>query len=55
MPSSFTLSSGGFVPDVFIVSAVRTPIGKFGGALASLTAVELGSGRRQGRDGARLR
>jgi len=30
------------VPDVFIVSAVRTPIGKFGGALASLRAVELG-------------
>ncbi len=30
------------MPDVFIVSAVRTPIGKFGGALASLTAVDLG-------------
>src|SRR5882724_5705629 len=43
MPSSFTLSFGGFVPDVFIVSAVRTPIGKFGGALASLSAVELGT------------
>ena len=28
--------------DVFIVSAVRTPIGKFGGALAGLSAVELG-------------
>jgi acetyl-CoA C-acetyltransferase len=28
--------------DVFIVSAVRTPIGKFGGALASVSAVELG-------------
>ena len=28
--------------DVFIVSAARTPIGKFGGALASLSAVELG-------------
>src|SRR5437868_6166911 len=27
---------------VFIVSAVRTPIGKFGGALASLSAVDLG-------------
>jgi len=30
------------MPDVFIVSAVRTPIGKFGGVLASLTAVDLG-------------
>ncbi len=27
--------------DVFIVSAVRTPIGKFGGALASLSAVDM--------------
>ena len=27
---------------IFIVSAVRTPIGKFGGALADLTAVDLG-------------
>ncbi len=27
---------------VYLVSAVRTPIGKFGGALASLTAVDLG-------------
>jgi acetyl-CoA C-acetyltransferase len=30
------------VPDVFIVSAVRTPIGKFGGSLATQSAVELG-------------
>ena len=30
-------------PPVYIVSAVRTPIGKFGGALASVTAVELGT------------
>jgi acetyl-CoA C-acetyltransferase len=30
------------MPGVFIVSAVRTPIGKFGGALASLAAVDLG-------------
>ncbi len=30
------------VHDVFILSAVRTPIGKFGGSLASLTAVDLG-------------
>jgi len=29
--------------EVFIVSAVRTPIGSFGGALAGFTAVELGS------------
>src|SRR5215471_9628524 len=28
--------------DVFIVSAARTPIGKFGGALASLTAADMG-------------
>jgi acetyl-CoA C-acetyltransferase len=28
--------------EVFIVSAVRTPIGKFGGGLASLTAADLG-------------
>ncbi len=28
--------------DVFILSAARTPIGKFGGALASLSAVEIG-------------
>jgi acetyl-CoA C-acetyltransferase len=29
--------------DVFIAGAVRTPIGRFGGALASLTAAELGA------------
>src|SRR5262250_818586 len=28
--------------DVFILAAVRTPIGKFGGSLASLTAVDMG-------------
>ncbi|MGH9493232.1 MAG: thiolase family protein [Terriglobales bacterium] len=28
--------------NVFIISAVRTPIGKFGGALASLSAVDIG-------------
>jgi acetyl-CoA C-acetyltransferase len=27
---------------VYIVSAVRTPIGKFGGSLASLTAADMG-------------
>jgi acetyl-CoA C-acetyltransferase len=30
-------------PAVFIAGAVRTPMGKFGGALASLTALELGA------------
>ena len=30
------------MPDVFILAAVRTPIGKFGGSLASLTAADLG-------------
>src|SRR3954454_11540872 len=29
--------------DVFIVSAVRTPIGKFGGSLASFTAADMGT------------
>lgn len=29
--------------EVYIVSAVRTPIGSFGGALAEVTAIELGS------------
>ena len=29
--------------DVFIISAVRTPIGKFGGSLASLTAADIGA------------
>src|SRR5574337_1279494 len=33
---------GWSMSDVFIVSAVRTPIGKFGGSLASLTAVDMG-------------
>src|SRR5712692_4457663 len=30
------------VQDVYILSAVRTPIGKFGGSLASLTAADMG-------------
>jgi acetyl-CoA C-acetyltransferase len=30
------------VNDVFILSALRTPIGKFGGSLASLSAVDMG-------------
>ncbi len=29
--------------DIFMAGAVRTPIGRFGGALASMTAVELGT------------
>jgi len=28
--------------DVYILSAVRTPIGKFGGSMASLTAADMG-------------
>src|SRR6476619_831803 len=28
--------------DVYILSAVRTPIGKFGGSLTSMTAVDMG-------------
>jgi len=31
------------MPDVFILSAVRTPIGKFGGSLASFTAADMGT------------
>jgi len=33
---------GGYLSDVFIMSAVRTPIGKFGGSLSSLTAADMG-------------
>ena len=28
--------------DIFLIAALRTPIGKFGGALASMTAPQLG-------------
>src|SRR5262245_1200487 len=31
------------MPDVYLLSAARTPIGGFGGALATLTAPELGA------------
>jgi acetyl-CoA C-acetyltransferase len=31
------------LPSVYILSAVRTPVGKFGGSLASLTAADLGT------------
>ena len=35
--------------EVFIVSAVRTPIGSFGGSLSVLSAIELGSIAIRGR------
>jgi acetyl-CoA C-acetyltransferase len=31
------------MPDVFILAAVRTPIGRFGGSLAAMTATDLGT------------
>src|SRR5947209_1393142 len=31
-----------FLHEVFILSAVRTPIGKFGGSLAHMTAADMG-------------
>ncbi|MBL6449183.1 acetyl-CoA C-acyltransferase [Fulvivirga sp. 29W222] len=34
--------------DVYVVAAVRTPIGSFGGSLSSLTAVQLGSAAIKG-------
>ena len=34
--------------EVYIISAVRTPIGSFGGSLSSLTATELGSAAIKG-------
>src|SRR5436309_1536196 len=36
------LSLRSFLPEVFILSAVRTPIGKFGGSLALMTAADMG-------------
>ena len=30
------------MPGIYILSAVRTPIGKFGGTMASLTAADMG-------------
>ena len=36
------------VKEVYIISAVRTPIGSFGGALASLSATELGAAAIKG-------
>jgi acetyl-CoA C-acetyltransferase len=37
------MSGGKTLQAVYILSAVRTPIGKFGGALASLTAADMGT------------
>jgi acetyl-CoA C-acetyltransferase len=37
-----------FMKEVYIVSAVRTPIGSFGGSLASVTAVKLGAAAVKG-------
>ena len=37
-----TLSNAAPNGDIFIVSAARTPIGKFGGALSTVPATELG-------------
>ena len=34
---------GGKDQEIFIVAPLRTPIGKFGGTLASLTAADLGT------------
>jgi acetyl-CoA C-acetyltransferase len=34
--------SGGVLNNVYIISAVRTPLGKFGGSLASLSAADMG-------------
>jgi acetyl-CoA C-acetyltransferase len=36
------IQGGGQLPDVYILSAVRTAIGKFGGSLASQTAADMG-------------
>lgn len=36
------------LPPVYVLSAARTPIGKFGGALSSATAVQLGSSAASG-------
>src|SRR5580658_5036749 len=39
---------GGILQDVYILSAVRTPIGKFGGSLASQTAADMGVAAAKG-------
>src|SRR5215467_11385870 len=40
--SNARLNSEFSLQDVYILSAVRTPIGKFGGSLASMTAADMG-------------
>jgi acetyl-CoA C-acetyltransferase len=40
---SFYQTQINMIKEVYIVSAVRTPLGSFGGKLSSLTAIELGS------------
>jgi len=42
-PARVQCSGGSTLQAVYILSAVRTPIGKFGGALASLTAADMGA------------
>lgn len=40
---TFVLSINGVMQEVYIVSAVRTPIGSFGGSLSTLSATQLGA------------
>ena len=42
LTACYTQQVANTLNDVFILSAVRTPIGKFGGSLASLTAADMG-------------
>src|ERR1700730_11449425 len=42
LPCSTQMFGGTSLQAVYILSAVRTPIGKFGGSLASLTAADMG-------------
>ncbi len=42
-PDNFLIKNTNHMQEVFIVSAVRTPIGSFGGALSSIAATELGA------------
>jgi acetyl-CoA C-acetyltransferase len=42
IPSNARLKPEAELSDVYILSAVRTPIGKFGGSLASVTAADMG-------------
>ena len=47
-PFPFHLYARHSMPDVFIASAVRTPIGKFGGALASHSPADIAAVAMQG-------